>query len=135
MARTNLPTTALVANSGVLNPTATAVDQANGMNILLPSTAIPRTADADHLVLVVANTAAAAHNVIVRAGAGEPGAYGPAFRTGKGDLTFSVTNAQTAYVGPFEVARFAQADGSLNIDFDTGFTGTVLALLMPVTVN
>lgn len=127
MARTNLPVTALVANSGVLNPTATAVDQANGMNVKLVSENIPAAANSDRLVLVVANTAAAAHNVIVRAGAANP----PAFRAGIGDIDFSVTNAETAYVGPFEWARIAQSDGSVNVDFDSGFTGTILALLLP----
>lgn len=131
MARTNLPLTSLVANGGVLNPTATAVDQANGMTVALASSAIPAHPTSENLVLVVANTAAAAHNVIIRAGASNP----PAFRAGLGDITFSVTNAETAYVGPFDYARVVQSDGSLSVDFDSGFTGTILALLVPRSTN
>jgi hypothetical protein len=127
VARTNLPLTKLVANSGVLNPSATTVDQTNGMNVALASESIPAGANSDRLVLKVDNTAAAAHNVIVRAGAANP----PAFRAGIGDITFSVTNAESAYVGPFEWARVAQSDGSVNVDFDSGFTGTITAFLLP----
>ena len=132
MARTNLPVTALAANSGVLNPVATAVDQANGMNIALVAlrNTIPAGGGADELVLVVSNTAAAAHNVTVRAGASNP----PAFRKDKGDIAVSVTNGQTAYVGPFEWARICQPDGSINVDFDAGFTGTILPILLPRVV-
>lgn len=115
--------------TGVSNPTADAADQTNGMNLALASSAVPSAADCDLLVLVVSNTAAAAHNFILRAGASNP----PAFRKDLGDLTISVTNATTLYAGPFEPARFLQSDGSLNVDFSSGFTGTILALLLPRT--
>jgi hypothetical protein len=46
----------------------------------------------------------------------------------------SVTNATTQLIGPFESARFAQADGSLNVDFDAGMTGTIVALRVPRTI-
>lgn len=127
MARTNLPITNAVANSGVVNPTATAIDQANGMNVALASSAIPSASQMDMLILVVDNTAVGAHVVTVRAGTSNP----PAFRGGIGDMTVSVGASQIGYIGPFEPARFEQSDGSLNIDFDAGTTGTVLALLVP----
>ena len=129
MARTNLPTTTFAgeATTGLADPTGTAVDQANGMNIALATTAIPHGPQARSLVLRVANTAAAPHNVIIRAGA-----YPPAFRTGEGDLLVSVTNATTKWVGPFEAARHMQADGSVNVDFDASFTGTITAFLVPL---
>ncbi|HET9109673.1 MAG TPA: hypothetical protein VFN78_02495 [Ktedonobacterales bacterium] len=130
MARTNLPVTNLVANSGVALST-TAVDQANGMNLQLASSAIPAASTSESLVLVVANTAASPFNVIIRAGASNP----PAFRAGLGDITVSVTNATTKYLGPFDYARVVQSDGSLNIDFGVGFTGTIQALLVPGSTN
>lgn len=128
MARTNLPLTNL-AQAGILQPAGTAIDQANGMNVALASSAIPSASGADRLILQVANTAASPFNFILRAGASNP----PAFRSGLGDLTVSVTNATTKLIGPFDPARFVQTDGSLNIDFGVGFTGTINAYLDPRT--
>lgn len=130
MARTAIPVTALVVNASTAIST-TVIDQANGMNLALKSTAIPAKAESENLVLVVDNTAAGAHNFILRAGASNP----PAFRTDLGDLTISVGATTTVYIGPFDWARFCQTDGSLNIDFDAGTTGTIQALLVPRTTN
>lgn len=126
MARTNLPVTDLPGNAGVLMAT-TAIDAANGMNLVLTSETIPAKGEASDVVLIVANTFTSPENCIIRAGAGPV----PAFRSSMGDLTVSVTNATTQYIGPFESARFAQADGSLNIDFAAGFAGTIVALRVP----
>lgn len=130
MARTNLPVTEMTVNASTAIST-TVIDQANGMNCALASTAIPSKGNTDLLVLVVDNTAAGAHNFILRAGASNP----PAFRTGLGDLTISVGATTTVYIGPFDYARFAQSDGSLNIDFDAGTTGTIQALRLPRSTN
>lgn len=132
MARTNLPTSTFVlptgaaTSTGLLDPAGTAIDQANGMNIALASGALPSAPTAHNLYLRVNNSAAGPHNVIVRAGA-----YPPAFRAGLGDLTVSVVNATTRWIGPFEAARHMQADGSINVDFDAGTTGTITAFLSP----
>lgn|SRR5487761_1939031 len=128
MARTNLPTSLLPADvvAGLADPAGTAIDQANGMNIVLASGAVPAAPTARNLFLRVANSAAGAHNVIVRAGV-----YPPAFRAGIGDLTVNVLATSTKWIGPFTAARFAQADGSINIDFDAGTTGTITAFLSP----
>lgn len=136
MARTNLPVTNLDQAAGITNPTATAVDVANGMNILLASTAIPRAPTAWDLIIVFVNSFAGSKSITVRAGAGETGAvpttYGPAFRAAKGDLVHAnAGSSNISYVGPFDPSRFAQADGSINIDFTASTTGTVLALLVP----
>jgi hypothetical protein len=130
MARTALPVTSLVANGQVSNPTATTIDVTNGMQISLPTTDIPADASADRLVLVVNNTAASSKNVIMRAGASNP----PAFRSGLGDQKSLVTNGTTSYVGPFDISRFTQGGGVFNVDFDSGMTGTILALLLPRTI-
>lgn len=128
MARTAIPVTNLVVNAKTAIST-TNIDQANGMNLALASNAIPPVANTSNLVLVVNNTAAGAHNFILRKGASNP----PAFRAPLGDLTISVSATTTVYIGPFDFARFTQSDGSLNIDFDAGTTGTVQALLVPRT--
>lgn len=129
MARTNLPVTDLAGNAGVTE-TTTPIDQPNGMNVQVISESIPAKGEAQDILLIVANTAAAAHNVIVRAGAGPV----PAFRASLGDLTVSVPASGTALVGPFETARFAQSDGSLNVDFDASTTGTIVAVRVPRTM-
>lgn len=129
MARTNLPLTDLAGNAGVTEST-TAIDQANGMNVQVISESVPAKGEAEDVILIVANTYTAAENVIVRAGAGPV----PAFRASLGDLTVAVPASSTAIVGPFESARFAQADGSLNVDFSAGITGTIVALRVPRTV-
>jgi hypothetical protein len=134
MARTNLPLTNLTANGAILNNAGTAVDAANGMNIALPSTAIPVGSTTDRLVLYVQNTTASTKTVTVRAGTnstGNPNA--PAFRSGLGDVTTGNLTASTgtAFIGPFDVSRFVQTDGSVNVDFAASTTGTIWALLLP----
>lgn len=125
MARTNLPLTTLDPVNGVTAPTATAVDVANGMNIVLASGALPSAPGAWDLILVFNNTFAGAKSCIVRAGSNPP-----AFRSSKGDLTITNTT-QVSYIGPLEPARYAQSDGSINIDFTAATTGTILALIRP----
>ena len=125
MARTNLPLTTLDPVNAQTAPATTAIDVANGMNIALASSAVPSASSSWDLVIVYNNTFAGAKSIIVRAGANPPSS-----RASKGDLSISNTT-QVSYVGPFEPARFLQADGSINIDFTAGTTGTVLALLMP----
>lgn len=131
MARTNLPLTTLVPNSGIAVPAGTTIDQSNGMNIQIPANTIPAAPDTDNLVLVVANSVAAPKTVIVRAGAGGGVTPGAAFRAGLGDLTVTVAASSSAYVGPLESARFLQLDGSLNVDFGASAAGTIIALIMP----
>lgn len=133
MARTVLPVTNAVANSGVNNPTATTIDQANGMVITMPSSDIPSDASTDRLVLVVSNTAGTAKNAIVRAGANATYLNVPAVTATKGDITVSVGASQTAYIGPFEWSRVNQG-GTINVDFASGITGTIIALLLPRAV-
>jgi hypothetical protein len=131
MPRDALTVTTLTPNSGVLQPAAQTLTQANGQSIALPATAIPSSPDADSLILIVANTAAAPHNLIVRAGIGGGITPGPAQRAGLGDLTIAITNATTKVCGPFDPARFSQADGSILLDEDSGFTGNIQVFLMP----
>ncbi len=128
-ARTNVPKSVLVANGSIAAPTGTAIDQTNGMNVVIGTTAIPSAANLESLFLVVGNSAAGTKNAIVRAGSPPP-----AFRSGIGDLTVAVGAGATVWVGPLETARFAQADGSLNLDFEAGMTGTVIAALLPKRV-
>ena len=129
MARTNLPLTTMTPNGAVLNNAGTAIDAANGMTIALPSNAIPASPDAEQLLLYVQNTFAGTKTVIVRAGTSNP----PAFRGGLGDLTSGNLTASTgtAFIGPFDSARFVQSDGSVSVDFAASMTGTIWAVIVP----
>lgn len=131
MARTNLPVSALVANGSLTTPAGTAVDQANGMNVALTSEAIPPAYDAFRgLFFRVLNTNGTARNFIVRAGV-----YPPAFRKDLGDLTVSIpATTGDVLVGPLDMSRFVQADGSVNVDFGASFAGTITALVAPRNV-
>lgn len=136
MARTNLPLTNAVANGAVLNNAGTAIDATNGMNIAIPTNTIPAGSNLDRLVLYVQNTTASTKTVTVRAGVGGGATPGQAFRSGVGDFTSGNLTASTgtAFIGPFDVSRFAQLDGSVNIDFAASMTGTIWAVLLPRTV-
>jgi hypothetical protein len=132
MARTAIPTSDLVANSSITTPAGTAVDQANGMVVAAPTpTAGQLSRDQDHfkrLFLRVKNTVGSPLNVIVRAGANT---Y-MAIRSGLGDLTVQVpATTGDVILGPFESARFMQPDGSLNVDFQATFAGTITAFRVP----
>lgn len=128
MARTNLPLTPLVGNSGVAEPAGTAIDQANGMNIALASTAIPAAGGPRHLILQVKNTFAGTKVITIGAGVNPP-----AMRSALGAITFTCPASSNTFVGPFEAARVLQADGSINVDFASGITGTINAFLVPRT--
>jgi hypothetical protein len=123
-ARTNLPLSVVTA-AGIADPAGTTIDQANGMNIAMVSEAIPPAYDAYRgLMLRVANTGTTG-NVIVRKGVNPP-----AMRADLGDLNVSVTTSTTKELGPFDMARHAQSDDSINIDFASGFTGTITAFIL-----
>ncbi len=146
MARTNLPLTSLNPKSPTLNNAGTAIDAANGMNIALASSAIPSAASGDRLVLYVQNSFAGTKTVTVRAGAGVGvistgvGVTGypiPGQEGGLGDLTTGNLTASTgtAFIGPFDTARFIQPDGSINVDFAASMTGLIWAVLLPKYVS
>lgn len=116
MARSALSPSALTAN-GAVAAAGTAVDVANGMRIA--------SSRPEMTVLVVSNTHDASHNITIAAG--DP-VTGLGYQAA---LVAAVPAESVRYVGPFESARYKQADGSLSIDFASGFTGTITALLIP----
>jgi hypothetical protein len=77
----------------------------------------------DELFIYVDHTTASTKVLTVRAGANPP-----AIRAGIGDLTFTLAASTKYFLGPFEASQFAQADGSLNLDFATSATGTLYAI-------
>jgi len=148
--RTVLTPTTLTANSAIVSTANdgtgfTAADNTNGMSIAIPTTSIPAGGNIDRMILLVLNTNGTGRTVTVRgatsdggltkqgAGTGNGPAFTyPGFEGGKGDL---VTGAMTlttgiGIIGPFEVARFLQPDGTVSVDF-SGATGFIKALILP----
>jgi hypothetical protein len=122
MPRDAVAVTALTKNAKTNQPAGTAIAPANGANI-------PVTGDTRDLLVRVTNTFAGAKNVAFKAGASPP-----ALHAGVGDLVLSVPASTGDILVPIESARFAQADGSINVDFETGMTGIISAVRVPRTV-
>jgi hypothetical protein len=149
MARTALTPKTLTGNSAIVNMTnagtnMTATDDTNGMSIAIPTTGFPSGGSIDRLILLVLNTNGTGRTVTIRAatpdgglaktgaGTSSPAFTYPSFEAGKGDLVTSAMTLTTGIgvIGPFEVARFMQPDGTISIDF-SGATGFIAALLLP----
>lgn len=147
--RTTLTPKVLTGNGAIVNmlndgTNMTAVDNTNGMSVAIPTTGFPAGANIDRLILLILNTNGTGRTVTIRAatpdggvtktgaGTSSPAFTYPGFTAGKGDLTTSAMTATTGLgvVGPFEVARFLQPDGTISIDF-SGATGFIAAILLP----
>jgi hypothetical protein len=123
MPRTAVTPTALVANSSIARPAGTTIDAtlvSNGVEIAAAPT--------EEIIVEVTQTDAAAKTVTIRKGAAPP-----AHDAGQGDLTASLAQNAVRLFGPFTSGRFAQADGKINVDFETGTTGTLRVYRCPRT--
>lgn len=128
MARTAVTPTVLGPNAfGAANVAGTTID-----STLVTAGVSISGVPLEELVLQVTNTAASALDCTIAAGDSPP-----AEMAGQGSLVQEVAagnvTAQVHYVGPFTSARFAQSDGALHVDFETGFTGTLRAFRIPRT--
>ncbi|WP_157253205.1 hypothetical protein [Nonomuraea typhae] len=123
MARTAVAYRNLVANSSLNGATGpTTVDSTLVTNGVVVNAAVPELT-----VIRVTHTDATAHDFILRAGD-----YPPAWAAGQGDLTVEVAaTSGVRYFGPFESGRFLQSDGTMHIDFETGFAGSIDILKVP----
>lgn len=110
MARTAINVIAPARNSKA-DDAVTAIDVANGMYI----PALP-TRD---IIVRVKNTFAGAKSVTFKAGVNPP-----AGSAGHGDLTQSMDQDAVMFFH-LESARFAQADGKINVDFTAAMTGEI----------
>lgn len=136
MARTALSVSALVAEtqngtySGLATPAGTAIDQANGMVIAASSLeieTIPPKYATFGLFFRVTNTNGSPRNFIVRAGVNPP-----AFSKDLGDLTVAIpATTGDVMVGPIDLSRHRQADGSVNVDFGASIAGVITAFVLP----
>jgi hypothetical protein len=118
-----------------LNDAGTAIDVTNGMYIDLTSTAMPAANGSEDLLLYVTNTAGSTKTVTIKAGVGGGVTPGQAFRSGLGDFTTGNLSATTgsAFIGPLDSSRFMQLNSRIYLDFSSGMTGNVWAILIPRT--
>lgn len=121
MARTAVTVTTLTANTVVDDAAGTDADPTNDHVI----TGVPL----EELVLRFSNTNGSDRVATIKAGDNPP-----ALQAGLGDLTITVpASTGVKWVGPLSSARFAQSDGSLEIDLATSFAGKVIAYRIPRT--
>ena len=122
MARDAVAITLLALNAGTATPAGTAINTTNGANIAVGG-------KTRKLIVRVTNTITnAAHTVTFRAGV-----YPPALQSPVGDLAISVPQSGDVLIA-LESARFVQADGSINVDYDAGMTGIVSAHRLPANL-
>lgn len=123
MARTAVTITDLSGTAAVADPAGTNADATNGHSV------DPGQTPLEEIVLRFTQTAATAHGATILAGVNPP-----ALEAGEGDLTTGdIAQNDVVWVGPVSSGRFVQADGTLHIDLDTGFTGKVAAFRVPRT--
>jgi len=112
MARTAVAIISMNSAGSSVNPTLTTMDATNN-HVITPDRAYRR------LFLVAQNTFAGSKTVTLKAGA-----YPPASRKHLGDLTITLTQNQWVYQ-QIDGSRFAQADGTINVDLAAATTGTI----------
>ena len=79
------------------------------------------------LVICIENTATSSTQVVFKAGDNYPNAK-------LGDLTVDVDASSVNFYQIQDPSRFENKDGSVNIDFVTGFTGNIFAVAKSVAV-
>ncbi len=123
MARTAITPRALVKNGGLNGATgATTID-----STLVTNGATIASAKPERTLIRVANTEGSTNTLTIKAGDNPP-----ALRAGQGDLVVTVAaTSGVQYIGPLESDKYLQADGSLEIDFESGMTGSIDVLLLP----
>ncbi len=109
-----------VANAKVTKQTVT---QANGITI---EKAFDNKNNS--LVICVENTASSASSVTFKAGDNYPNAK-------LGDLEVNVDQNSLNVFQIQDPSRFENKDGSMNLDFKTGFTGNIFAAAKSVAVH
>jgi len=119
MARTNVPVIAGASNGTVFNNTTAgmvALDPTNG-HVITPDRASRR------LLIVLNSTFAGSKTVTLKAGA-----YPPASKASQGDLVITLAATATWAFQQIDSSRFAQADGTINIDVAASATGFIACL-------
>lgn len=115
MARTNLPINSVTAAGSVI--AGTAVDPTND-HVIAAGT------PTDELLVMLGATYAGAKTYTFKKGVNPPSSL-----ASEGDLVVSCNN-ETKLV-QLKPGRFVQADGTIQLDVETGATGTITVLKLP----
>jgi hypothetical protein len=120
MARVALPYSNLVANSDLLDPTGVATVAGAGNGLQVPDISPNRRQSLPELTLLrVANASGGSGTISLLAGTNPPNVA-----AGQGNLTTTVANSTTRWIGPFESNRFIQSDGSMIVESSVVMTVT-----------
>jgi hypothetical protein len=133
-ARTALTPLVGVLDGGVAQGAGATPDASNGNTVASPGPY--------KILVIVKNADASSHTVTLRAtgsgntaaGATQTSPYpssGVYAQGSVGDLVITVVNATTQIIGPLTTDRFAQADGSLSLDWSSSTSMTVWVLQLP----
>lgn len=120
MARVALPYSTLVSNGNLLDPTGVATVAGAGNGLQTPDISPNRRQSLPELTLLrVANASGGSGTISILAGTNPPNVA-----AGQGNLTVTVANSTTQWIGPFESNRFIQSDGSLIMESSVVMTVT-----------
>jgi hypothetical protein len=122
MARAALAYSVTVPNGNFVDPAGTATVAGAGNGLQIPSVPTPPAivkSLPELTLLRVSNASGGSGTVTLKAGT-QP----LAIASGQGDLTVTVANTTTQWIGPFESGRFVQPDGSMIIESSVVMTVT-----------
>lgn len=120
MARVALPYSNLTPNADILDPTGVATVAGAGNGLQIPDISPNRRQSLPELTLLRVNNASGGSGTISLLASTNP----PNVAGGLGNLTTTVANAATRWIGPFESNRFIQGDGSLILESSVVMTVT-----------
>jgi hypothetical protein len=141
-ARTALTPVQLVADGNVAAGSSGTVDAANGNTVAWNPSGSPAIWGPNRVLIVVTNGDSASHSITVRAsGSGvtaagatqvNPAPSNTVFTQATlGDLTVAVAASATQVIGPLTSDRFAQADGSMSLDWTASTSMSVWIYQLP----
>ena len=117
-----LPTITNTTDIAGMEITKQAVTVANGIELQKAQECMRNT-----LKITVENTAGADKTLTFKAGGKYPNAM-------RGDVTLTIGNGKTEEFTVQDPSQFVNADGSILIDFSTGFTGNIWATGKPTGI-
>jgi hypothetical protein len=126
MARAALAYSVTVPNGNLADPAGTATVAGAGNGLQIPSVPTPPAivkSLPELTLLRVSNASGGSGTVTIKAGT-QP----LAIASGQGDLTVTVANTTTQWIGPFESGRFVQSDGSMILESSVVMTVTAFQL-------